>query len=90
MAAICRRVVRHVETPVSFRPVVAAAIFRSMPKLLDDLELLDRLIAFDSTSRNSNLPIADFICDYVDAPHVRVDRLPSAVTGVYRQAIRLG
>lgn len=49
-----------------------------MGALLDDTELLERLVAFDSTSRNSNLPIADFICDYLDAPHVRVQRVPSA------------
>jgi len=34
------------------------------PAVLSDAELLARLVAFDSTSRNSNLPIADFICDY--------------------------
>ncbi|MHC4223269.1 MAG: acetylornithine deacetylase [Planctomycetota bacterium] len=32
--------------------------------MLSDTELLARLVAFDSTSRNSNLPIADFICEY--------------------------
>ena len=42
--------------------------------MLDDADLLRRLIAFDSTSRNSNLPIADFICDYLEAPGVRVER----------------
>jgi acetylornithine deacetylase len=49
-----------------------------MTALLIDEELLGRLVAFDSTSRNSNLPIADFICDYLDGPSVRVERLPSA------------
>jgi acetylornithine deacetylase len=44
---------------------------------LDDSELLRRLVAFDSTSRNSNLPIADFICDYLDRPWIRVRRHPS-------------
>ncbi|MHC4933083.1 MAG: M20 family metallopeptidase, partial [Planctomycetota bacterium] len=34
------------------------------PAVLSDTELLARLIAFDSTSRKSNLPIADFICEY--------------------------
>lgn len=42
--------------------------------LLSDAELLARLVAFDSTSRNSNLPIADFLCDYLDRPGVRVER----------------
>jgi acetylornithine deacetylase len=42
--------------------------------LLSDAELLTRLVAFDSTSRNSNLPIADFLCDYLDRPGIRVER----------------
>lgn len=41
---------------------------------LSDAELLARLVAFDSTSRNSNLPIADFLCDYLDRPGVRLVR----------------
>ncbi len=45
--------------------------------ILSDVELLRRLVGFDSTSRNSNLPIADFICDYLDRPGVRVTRHPS-------------
>lgn len=35
-----------------------------MASSLTDAELLARLVAFDSTSRHSNLPIADFICEY--------------------------
>lgn len=45
-----------------------------MPALLDDTELLRRLVAFDSVSRNSNLPIADFISDYLDRPGIRTRR----------------
>lgn len=45
---------------------------------LSDADLLSRLVAFDSTSRNSNLPIADFLCDYLDRPGVRIDRNPSS------------
>ncbi|MEM6795992.1 MAG: acetylornithine deacetylase, partial [Acidobacteriota bacterium] len=37
-------------------------------------ELLRRLVAFDSVSRNSNHPIADFIADYLDRPGVRIER----------------
>lgn len=43
----------------------------------DDEALLRRLVAFDSTSHRSNLDIADFICDYVDRPGVRITRHPS-------------
>jgi acetylornithine deacetylase len=45
--------------------------------LLSDADLLSRLVAFDSTSRNSNLPLADFLCDYLDRPGVRIVRQPS-------------
>jgi acetylornithine deacetylase len=42
---------------------------------LSDLDLLRRLVGFDSTSRNSNLPLADFLADYVDLPGVQIHRL---------------
>jgi acetylornithine deacetylase len=45
-----------------------------LPTLLSDAEMLARLVGFDSTSRNSNLPIADFLCDYLDRPGVRIAR----------------
>jgi acetylornithine deacetylase len=41
---------------------------------LSDAELLARLVAFDSTSHLSNLPIADFLAGYLDRPGVRVER----------------
>jgi acetylornithine deacetylase len=46
--------------------------------MLDDRALLSRLIGFDTTSRESNLPLADFLADYLDRPGVRVARNPSA------------
>ena len=49
-----------------------------MPAFLDDVELLRRLVAFDSVSSNSNLPIADFISDYLDRPGIRIRRNPSS------------
>jgi acetylornithine deacetylase len=45
---------------------------------LSDRALLARLVGFDSTSRRSNLPVAEFICDYLDRPGVRISRNPSA------------
>ncbi len=42
-------------------------------KRLADDDLLARLVSFDTTSSNSNLPCADFICDYGG----RAERLPS-------------
>jgi acetylornithine deacetylase len=46
--------------------------------VLGDFDLLERLVRFDTTSSNSNLPLADFVCDYVDgrarvARHVSED-----------------
>ena len=43
---------------------------------LTDKDLLGRLVAFDSTSANSNLPIADFVCEYVERPGVAITRYP--------------
>ena len=37
-----------------------------MSAMLSDAELLAKLVSFDSTSHKSNLPIVDFICDYLD------------------------
>jgi acetylornithine deacetylase len=45
---------------------------------LDDRSLLARLVGFDTTSRASNLPLADFLCDYLDRPGVRIERNSSA------------
>lgn len=39
---------------------------------LDDAELLARLVAFDTTSANSNLPLVEFLADYLERPGVRV------------------
>ena len=46
--------------------------------MLDDRALLSRLVGFDTTSRESNLPLADFLAAYLDRPGVRVARNPSA------------
>lgn len=58
--------------------------------LLPDAELLRRLVGFDSTSRNSNLPIADFICDYLDRPGVHVERNPSPDGSKTNLVVRVG
>jgi acetylornithine deacetylase len=46
--------------------------------MLDDRALLSRLVGFDTTSRESNLPLADFLADYLDRPGVHVARNLSA------------
>jgi acetylornithine deacetylase len=48
-----------------------------MPTLLSDTELLARMVAFDTVSSKSNLPLADFIAEYLDRPGVRIERHPS-------------
>jgi acetylornithine deacetylase len=60
--------------------------------LLADDELLRRLVGFDSVSRNSNLPMADFIADYLDRPGagIRVARNPSADGGKVNLVVQAG
>jgi acetylornithine deacetylase len=41
------------------------------------LDILDRLVAFDTTSRNSNIPCADWIVDYLARHGVETERFPS-------------
>lgn len=57
---------------------------------LSDAGLLARLVAFDTTSRNSNLPLADFLCGYLDRPGVRIVRNPSADGGKTNLVIWIG
>lgn len=44
---------------------------------LTNVDLLARLVGFDSVSRNSNLPIAEFICDYLDGRGFSISKIPS-------------
>lgn len=44
--------------------------------LLSDKVLLRRLVSFDTRSSLSNLPLADFICGYLDRPGVTIERRP--------------
>ncbi len=61
-----------------------------MTASLSPKDLLRRLVAFDSVSRNSNLPIADFIEEYLDRPGVRISRNPSADGNKTNLIIALG
>ena len=45
---------------------------------MDDRALLARLVAFDTTSHLTNLPLVEFLADYLDRPGVRVERNDSA------------
>ena len=51
-----------------------------MTAMLSDLELLSRLVSFDSTSHRSNLPIVDFLREYLDRPGIRVTLQPAPPT----------
>lgn len=62
----------------------------AMPAMLDDQQLLSRLVAFDSVSRNSNLPITDFICEYLDRPGVVIDRQPDETGEKVNLVVRAG
>ena len=48
------------------------------PPRLSDEALLERLVGFDTTSRLSNLPLVDFVADYLDRPGVTLERVWSA------------
>ncbi|HET9332482.1 MAG TPA: acetylornithine deacetylase [Gemmatimonadota bacterium] len=48
-----------------------------MKARLSDGELLGRLVAFDTTSSNSNLPLVDFLSDYLAGSGARLHRMPS-------------
>jgi acetylornithine deacetylase len=45
--------------------------------MLSDRDLLARLVAFDTTSHLSNLPLAEFLSQYLDRPGVRIQMLPT-------------
>ncbi len=48
--------------------------------------MLDRLVAFDTTSRDGNLPLIEFVEDYLDGwgiPHLRVDYEAGKKTNLY-------
>ena len=62
----------------------------SPPPGLSDAALLDRLVAFDTTSRLSNLPLADFVSDYLDRPAVRVEKMRSQDGAKANLIIRAG
>lgn len=57
---------------------------------LSDAQLLARLVAFDTTSRNSNLPLARFLADYLDRPGVAVTELPAPDGAKANLLVRLG
>lgn len=41
-------------------------------------EMLEKLVAFDTTSRNSNLPLIEFVEDYLRAHGISATRVPNA------------
>jgi acetylornithine deacetylase len=55
----------------------APGIVRRVTAFLTDIDLLGRLVGFDTTSHRSTEPIGEFIGGYVDKPGVRIDRNPS-------------
>lgn len=61
-----------------------------MPTLLSDAELLARIVGFDTVSSKSNLPLADFIAEYLDRPGVRIERHPSPDGAKANLIVRVG
>lgn len=60
-----------------------------MAALFPDAELLAKLVSFDSTSRNSNLPIADYICSYLDHTDLEIVHNPNEDNTKVNLVIRL-
>ena len=48
-----------------------------MATTLHDRELLERLVAFDTSTGNSTIPFVDFVAAYLDRPGIRVTVHPS-------------
>jgi len=61
-----------------------------MPARLDDLDLLSRLVAFDTTSANSNRAMADFVAGYAADHGARVERQDTADGGKANLVLRFG
>jgi acetylornithine deacetylase len=61
-----------------------------MTPALPDAALLERLVGFDTTSRLSNLPLADFVADYLDRPAVSIDRVWSNDGTKANLVVRIG
>ncbi len=56
----------------------------------DAVELLERLVAIESTSRLSNLPLADFVCERLDRPGIAIRRQASEDGEKVNLIVRLG
>src|SRR5215472_1275056 len=57
--------------PARIRPMVRASLQETEGRLaratINKIEMAQRLVAFDTTSRNSNLALIEFIADYLDS-----------------------
>ena len=63
-------------------PPRPGARYLTIRAMLSDRDLFARLVAFDTTSHLSNLPMVEFLADYLDRPGVRI--APTSV-GRWRQ-----
>ncbi len=70
LAEIVSFIAAHLHNPSSAGP--------PCPRRCSDQALLALLVAFDTTSHRSNREIADFICDCLDRPGVRITRHATA------------
>jgi acetylornithine deacetylase len=53
-------------------------------------DLLARLVAFETTSASSNLPLVDFVSDYLDGTGARIHYMPSEDGGKANLAVVMG
>lgn len=57
---------------------------------LTDIDLFARLVAFDTTSANSNLQMSEFLCGYLERAGVRIDRNASVGLEKVNLILRMG
>ncbi len=63
--------------PGESHAVSSGSTMDAMSSRLNDKDLLARLVAFDTVSRNSNLPIVDFLSEYLERPGIEIIRQPN-------------
>lgn len=59
-------------------------------RLLDDVQLLSKLVSFDTTSHRSNRALSDFVCDYLADSGAAVARLDDAAGTKTNLIVRVG
>ena len=71
------------------RPARSGTVSAAMAAALSDVDLLGRLVGFDTVSPKSNLPLADFLAEYA-GPEATVENQRAAFEGLVASLKRGG